>query len=91
MFYDNLKSLCDSKGLKISTIVTECRGALGSISGWKKGVMPNSNIVIALAIRLNVSTDYLLLGKENKETTLALDERELLEIYGKLADEKKKR
>ena len=65
MFYDNLKSLCDSRGLKILTVVTECGGALGSISGWKKGVMPNSNIVVALAMRLNVSTDYLLLGKES--------------------------
>lgn len=69
MFYDNLKSLCDSRGLKISTVVTDCGGALGSISGWKKGVMPNSNIVIALAIRLNVSTDYLLLGKEHSNTS----------------------
>lgn len=69
MFYDNLKSLCDSRGLKISAVVTDCGGALGSISGWKKGVMPNSNIVVALAIRLNVSTDYLLLGKEHSNTS----------------------
>lgn len=69
MFYDNLKSLCDSRGLKISTVVTDCGGALGSISGWKKGVMPNSNIVVALAMRLNVSTDYLLLGKEKPNTS----------------------
>lgn len=69
MFYDNLKSLCDSRGLRISTVVTDCGGALGSISGWKKGVMPNSNIVVALAMRLNVSTDYLLLGKGIQNTS----------------------
>lgn len=78
MFYDNLKSLCDSKGLKISNVVTDCGGALGSISGWKKGVMPNSSIVITLATRFNVSTDYLLLGKEdvtsNNECSQASDE-----------------
>ena len=69
MFYDNLKSLCDSRGLKISKVVLECGGALGSISGWKNGVMPNSSIVVALSLRLNVSTDYLLLGKEKTNTS----------------------
>ena len=69
MFYDNLKSLCDSRGLKISKVVRECGGALGSISGWKNGVMPNSSIVVALSLRLNVSTDYLLLGTEKTNTS----------------------
>ncbi|MDE5772384.1 MAG: helix-turn-helix domain-containing protein [Ruminococcus sp.] len=66
MFYDNLKTICEKQNLKITTIVIECGGAPGSINGWKKGSMPNSNIVIALAMRLNVSTDYLLLGKEHQ-------------------------
>lgn len=65
MFYDNLKAECDRQGLKITPIVLECGGNKGSLSGWKNGASPNSNIVIALAIRLNVSTDYLLLGKDN--------------------------
>ena len=66
MFYDNLKTICEKQNLKITNIVIECGGAPGSINGWKKGSMPNSNIVIALATRLNVSTDYLLLGKEHQ-------------------------
>ena len=41
MFYDNLKLVCDSKGLKITKVVTECGGALGSISKWKNGANPN--------------------------------------------------
>lgn len=64
MFYDNLKSVCDSKGLKITKVVAECGGALGSISKWKNGANPNSEIVARLAIRLNVSTDLLIFGKE---------------------------
>ncbi len=64
MFYDNLKAECDRQNLKITSIVVECGGASGSINGWKKGAMPNSSIVLALAMRLNVSTDYLLMGKE---------------------------
>lgn len=69
MFYDNLKTICEKQNLKITNIVIECGGAPGSINGWKKGSMPNSNIVVALAMRLNVSTDYLLLGKEHQSNT----------------------
>ena len=60
MFYDNLKAICDSRGLKITTVVTECGGALGSISKWKNGANPNSDIVIKLSFHLGVTTDYLL-------------------------------
>lgn len=84
MFYDNLKAECDKKGLKVSTIVSECGGAIGSIGGWKKGAMPNSSIVVALSMRLNVTTDYLLIGKESINL-LSNDEQNLISIYKKLS------
>lgn len=55
------------QGLKITKLVTECGGSLGSIDKWKKGANPNSGIVVELALRLGVTTDYLLMGKENAE------------------------
>lgn len=66
MFYDNLKAICDEQGVKITPIVDECGGAKGSISNWKKGASPNSDIVAKLAVRLNVSTDLLIFGKEHQ-------------------------
>ena len=83
MFYDNLKSECDRQGLKISNVVTECGGAIGSIGGWKKGAIPNGSIVISLALRLNVTTDYLLTGKKNieKQNTFTQNEEELLAVF----------
>ena len=48
---------------KIATVVKECGGAVGSIDGWKKGATPRSDIVVKMALRLNVTTDYLLLGR----------------------------
>ena len=66
MFYDNLKAVCDEQGVKITPIVDECGGAKGSISNWKKGASPNSDIVAKLAVRLNVSTDLLIFGKEHQ-------------------------
>lgn len=90
VFYDNLKSLCDSKGIKITTVVTECGGALGSISKWRNGANPNSDIVIKLSLHLGVTTDYLLLGKSIGNSELTNDEQELLENYRKLDDGRKK-
>lgn len=93
MFYDNLKTVCDEKGLKITPIVNECGGAKGSISNWKKGASPNSEIVARLAVRLNVSTDLLIFGQEKSSPTVELtaDERELLDIYADLSVESKAR
>lgn len=90
MFYDNLKSICDSKGIKITPLVAECGGAKGSISNWKKGASPNSDIVVNLAVRLNVPTDLLLFGdiKPNIKPKSS-DEEELINIYGKLSSKSK--
>ena len=79
MFYENLQSECKRQGLKISTVVIECGGAVGSIGGWKKGSIPNASIVIALALRLNVSTDYLLLGNIDKKPTNDIQETNVTE------------
>ena len=92
MFYDNLKAICDKKNLKITPLIIECGGTKGGLSGWRNGASPNSDIVIKLAQRLNVSCDYLLTGNNSisnvdissQETELSDDEQELLTEYKKL-------
>ena len=93
LFYDNLKAICDRNGLKITPIVAECGGAKGSISNWKKGAIPNSDIVMKLSVRLNVSTDYLLFGKEPNfdQPCLSEDEKELLNTFKHLSQNSKMR
>lgn len=76
MFYNNLKNLCEKKGLKITPIVLECGGNKGSLSGWKNGASPNSDIVMKIAVRLNTTTDYLLFG-ERKENEI---EKQIIEV-----------
>lgn len=83
MFYDNLKTVCDEKGLKITPIVAECGGAKGSITNWKNGAIPNSDIVIRLAKRLDVTTDFLLLGSDKR--TFSEEQRELLQHFNNLS------
>lgn len=88
MFYDNLKTACDRNNVKMTPIVAECGGAKGSISNWKKGASPNSDIVAKLAVRLNVSADYLIFGKEKSSPAdqLTDDEQRLLTYFNKLSD-----
>ena len=93
MFYDNLKVACENNGLKITPIVAECGGAKGSISNWKKGAIPNSDIVMKLSVRLNVSTDYLLFGIDSNANQLHLseNEQELLNAFKQLSHDNKMR
>lgn len=60
MFYEQLKKICDEKHIKMTPLVTECGGSKSNVTTWKNGSIPNSDIVLKLARRLNVSTDYLL-------------------------------
>lgn len=90
MFYDNLKAECDRQGIKITPLVLECGGKAGSIGGWKKGSNPNSDIVMKIAVRLNVSTDYLLFGKNNEEDEQELDEKELISAFRSMTIEGRK-
>lgn len=90
MFYDNLKLECDKQNLKITKIVAECGGAKGSISNWKKGASPNSDIVAKLSVRLNVTTDYLIFGTNKESSTEnSTMEKDLLENFKLLTDYEK--
>ena len=67
--------------------VLKCGGTKGVIGGWKKGAVPNSDIVMKLSVRLNVPTDVLLFGKEKSSLTnqLTADEQELIDVFKKLS------
>lgn len=62
-FYERLRSVCEEKGKKITTVVVNCGGNKGSIASWKKGTVPNYTIIEKLAEELDVSVDFLV-GKE---------------------------
>ena len=90
MFYDNLKIVCDEQGVKLTPIVKECGGAKGSLSNWKKGASPNSDIVIRLAEPLNVPTDRMLLGDETIARNGHTDnEEKLLRMYQDVSETSK--
>lgn len=60
MFYEQLKKECEKQRLKMTPLIIECGGTNSSATHWKNGAIPKSDIVLKLAKRLGVSTDYLL-------------------------------
>lgn len=87
MFYDNFEKACNLKGEKPNPVAIKCGGTKGSASSWKKGSSPNSDIVVKIAEHLNVSTDYLLLGKE---PSIPTEYKKLISSYQKLSPENQK-
>lgn len=97
MFFDNLKAICDEKNLKVTPLVLECGGTKGILGGWKKGASPNSDIVVKLADRLQVSIDLLLRSPENAQEMMKKlnrpkptpDEEDLLKKYQSVSESSK--
>lgn len=85
-FYENLKAICESKGMKLTPTVLQCGGTKGVISGWKRGTYPNSEIVMQLSVLLNVPSDVLLFGTQKiLSNELSADEQELLNNFKRLS------
>lgn len=64
-FYEQLIKLCEKSGTKPTSLIESLGMSKGTMSNWKKGGTPNADAVVRFAEHFNVSTDYLLLGKES--------------------------
>lgn len=80
MFYSQLEQLCLHKSITMSALLTELNISKSAIQRWKTGGLPNSQTAKKIAAYFNVSTDYLLYGKEhNPETKESIDEEDNLD------------
>lgn len=86
-FYNNFKAICEKLNIKPTPLIIECGGSKGMYTTWKNGAIPKIDIVIALANRLGVSTDYLLLGKR---PTIPPEYKSLIGAYDQLSDYNKR-
>ena len=64
MFIERFENLCRLNNTTISTVTKKLGYSLGTLSHWKKGGVPNGNIILQVADYFNVTTDYLL-GKSD--------------------------
>lgn len=85
MFIDNFEHICSIKGLKPTPTLKECGISAGTATNWikKRDVIPDGKTIIKLAKHLNVSTDYLLLGKE---PTIPTEYQSIISSYNTLSD-----
>ena len=96
---ERIKSICKERKIAISTLEKECGFGNAYISQLRKGTVPDDRLR-KIAKFLNLSTDYLMTGTENKynESSASIvakirNDVELtkaLEKYFRLSDEKKK-
>lgn len=90
MFYDNFEKACKLRNESPSTVAIKCGASSSASTTWKRGSSPNSDIVVKIAEYLEVSTDFLLLGKETIDA-LSPTEKELLIFFRKLSQNEQQR
>lgn len=64
MFFEQLSRACELHDTSVTAVAAKLGISKSNVTNWKNGTMPNSDVVVRLSELLDVSTDYLLLGKE---------------------------
>ena len=97
MFYDNLKALCEKRGVKVTNVVSALGCSQGSMSYWKSGGVPNAATLKKFADFFGVSTDALISGEDVADNPAAAlyfavsdEKREMINLILSLPDEKVK-
>lgn len=87
-FYNNLQSICKSKGTTLTKVLEECGLSKSYVTHWKKGVKPTFEQMITVAHQLNISLDTIA-GIENM--AFNIENQILINKYSSLTEENKTR
>lgn len=83
---DRILKLVEKSGETDKTILLKSEISKSSLTEWRKGkAKPSTDAIIKLANYFNVSTDFLLLGKE-KTLDLSSEEKEWLKLLHQLTE-----
>lgn len=66
MFFEQLKKACKMRNTNVTSVALQLNISKSNVTNWKNGTVPNCDVVVRLSELLNVSTDYLLKGIEEK-------------------------
>lgn len=94
MFWITFSKLCMENGQSANSVAKEIGISSGSITAWKKGIIPRPEMVKKIADYFNVSVEYLMTGeKEKPDATigdgLTEQELEIIQIFRQLPDQSK--
>lgn len=83
----------ERRGLRMSELCQYLGIGTSTMANWKtRGTDPPAKYIAQICEFLNVSADYILTGKENKEklvSGLTEDEQKVLKYYEQLTEEQK--
>lgn len=79
MFYERLKEICKKQNTSVTAMLKELKLSTSSTGYWKKGNLPNGEILAQIADYLHTSIDYLIFGEYR--TNLNEEQLKLLELY----------
>ena len=70
MFYEQVKSLCDGRNVKITTLARKLSLSPSAPDNWKNGSLPKAETIMKIADYFGVTTDYLLYGDERPSNSV---------------------
>ena len=91
VFYDNLRAACSLRGTSVTAALKKLGISTGNGTNWKNGVTPSLDVIVQFSELLDVSIDYLVLGKNVTVSMLSADEQELISTYRILSERDKGR
>ena len=81
---ERIKHLRNKKGLSMAGLEKAINAATGNVNNWEKNRrIPSGNNIIALSRYFNVSTDWLLTGKESRFTETELKILQLFKDFSR--------
>lgn len=83
LFYDRLLKLCESSGIKPTTLLSNMGMSKGSLANWKDGKLPTGDVLVRFSEHFGVSIDYLALGK-SPSIELSTEDQDLLKLFHQL-------
>ena len=66
MFYDQVKSLCESRNLAMSALSRNLHLSPSAPMKWKEGTLPKAETIMKISEFFDVTTDYLLYGADQR-------------------------
>ena len=78
MFWNVFYRLCTEKGTTPNAVAKIIGVSNATTTKWKNGAIPNGETLIKISKYFNVSTDYLLTGKENPPAVQQEEDEDIL-------------
>lgn len=66
MFFEQLTKACKMRDITVTSLTSHLAISKSNVTNWKKGTVPNGEVIVRISDFLGVSTDYLLKG-DNQE------------------------